>query len=72
MKVVQLKGNKVVQNFVMDMPFDIRVPYKNDFQMPGNLIDDSIVLATLQLPVTNHLFLDQSSDDINYVGDDRE
>ena len=56
MKVVQLKGNKVVQNFVMDMPYDIRVPYKNDFQMPGNLTDDSIVLTTVQLPVTNHLF----------------
>ena len=32
------------QNFVMDMPYDIRIQYpKIDFQLPGNLTDDSIV-----------------------------
>ena len=37
---------------------------KNDFQLPGNLTDDSVILDTVQLPVKNHLFLDVSYDDL--------
>ena len=49
----------------MDMPSDIRIPYiKINFQVSGNLTDDSIILDTVQLPVKNHLFLDASSDDL--------
>ena len=49
----------------MDMPYDIRRACKKiDFQLPGNLTDDSVILETVQLPVKNHLFLDVSSDDI--------
>ena len=45
------------QYFVMDMPFDIRITYKkNDFKLPGNLTDASIILDAVQLPVKNHLF----------------
>ena len=29
---------------------------KIDFQLPGNLTDDSVILDTVQLPVKNHLF----------------
>ena len=32
---------------------------KLDFQLPGNLADDSVILDTVQLPVKNHLFLVQ-------------
>ena len=46
----------------MDMPYDIRPTHKNDFQLPGNLTDDSVILD--QLPVKNHLFLNVSSDDL--------
>ena len=28
---------------------------KIDFQLPGNLTDDSVILDTVQLPVKNHL-----------------
>ena len=48
----------------MNIPYDIRLTTKNDFQLPGNLADDSVVLNTVQLPVKNHLFLDVSSDDL--------
>ena len=49
----------------MDMPYDIRLTYKKiDFQLPGNLADDSVILDTVQLPVENHLFLDVSYDDL--------
>ena len=61
----------------MDMPYDIRLTYKKiDFQLPGNLIDESVSsntgslidesvsLNTVQLPVKNHLFLNVSSDDL--------
>ena len=65
MIIVLLKENKVVPNYVMDMPYDIRLTYKKiDFQLPGNLTDDSVILDTVQLPVKNHLFLDVSSDDL--------
>ena len=37
---------------------------KNDFQLPGNLTDDSVIMDTVQLPVKNHLFLDVSSDNL--------
>ena len=37
---------------------------KIDFQLPGNLTEDSVILDTVQLPVKNHLFLDVSSDDL--------
>ena len=37
---------------------------KIDFQLPGNLTDDCVILDTIQLPVKNHLFLDVSSDDL--------
>ena len=51
------------QNYVMDMPYDIRLTYKNiDFQLPENLIDDSVIFDTEQVPVKNHLFLDVSSE----------
>ena len=60
-----------LQNFVMDMPYDIRIPYKNDFQLPGNLTDDSVILDTVQLPVKNLLFYDVSLDDLNWVSGDR-
>ena len=57
----------------MDMPYDIRLTYeKIDFQLPGNLTDDSVILDTVQLPIKNHLFLDVSSDDLYWVGGDRE
>ena len=57
----------------MDLPYDIRLTFKKfDFQLPGNLIDDSVILDTVQLPVKNHLFLDVSSDDLYRVGGDRE
>ena len=57
----------------MDMPYDIRPTYKRvDFQLPGNLTDDSVILDTVQLPVKNHLILDVSSDDLYWVGGDRE
>ena len=47
----------------MDMPYDIRLTYKKiDFQLPGTLTDDSVILDTVQLPVKNHLFLDVSYD----------
>ena len=73
MIIVLLKENKVVPNYVMDMPYDIRLTYKKiDFQLPGNLTDDSVILDTVQLPVKNHLFLDVSSDDLYWVGGDRE
>ena len=50
----------------MDMPYDIKLTYKkkNDFQLSGNLTDDSVILDTVQLPVKNHLFSDVSSDDL--------
>ena len=49
----------------MDMSYDIRLAYKNiDFQLPGNLTDDSVILDTVQFPVKNYLFLDVSSDDL--------
>ena len=49
----------------MDMPYDIRLTYKKiDFQLPGNLTDDSVIFDTVQLPVKNHLFLDVSYDDL--------
>ena len=49
----------------MDKPYDIRLTYKNfDFQLPGNLTHDSVILDTVQLPVKNHLFLGVSSDDL--------
>ena len=52
------------QNYVMDMPYDIRLAYKYiDFQLSGNLTEDSVILDTVQLPVKNHLFLNVSSDD---------
>ena len=64
MIIVQLKGNKVVPK-LMDMHYDIRLTYKTiDFQLPGNLTDNSVILDTVQLPVKNHLFLDVSSDDL--------
>ena len=57
----------------MDMPYDIRLTYKkNDFQLPGNFIHDSVILGTVQLPVKNHLFLYVSPDDLYRVGGDRE
>ena len=49
----------------MHMTYDIRLNIlKNDFQLPGNLTDDSVILDTVQLPVKNHLYLDLSSDDL--------
>ena len=49
----------------MDMPYDIRLTYKQiDFQLPGNLTDDSVILDTVQLPVKKYLFLDVSFDDL--------
>ena len=49
----------------MDMPYYIKLTYKkNDFQLSGNLTDDSVILDTVQLPVKNHLFSDVSSDDL--------
>ena len=57
----------------MDMPYDIRLTYKkNDFQLRGNLTDDSVILDIVQLPIKNHLFWDVSSDDLYGVGGDRE
>ena len=35
---------------------------KIDFQLPGNLTDDSVILDTVQSPVKNHLSLEVSSD----------
>ena len=36
----------------MDMPCDSKIPYpKIDFQLSGKFADDSIYLATVQLPV---------------------
>ena len=56
----------------MDMPYDIRFTYKKiDFQLPGNLTDDRVILDTVQLPVKNHLFLDVSSDDLYKIQDTR-
>ena len=53
----------------MDMPYDIRFTYKKiDFQLPGNLTDDSVILDTIK----NHLFLDVTSDDLYLVDGDRE
>ena len=37
---------------------------KNDFQLPGNLIDDSVILDTVKLPVKNHLILNVPFDDL--------
>ena len=37
---------------------------KIDFQLSGNLTDDSVILDTVKLPVKNHLFSDVSSDDL--------
>ena len=37
---------------------------KIDFQLPGNLTDESVILDTVQLPLKNHLFLDVPSDDL--------
>ena len=52
------------QNYAVDMPYDIRLAYKYfDFQVSGNLTDDSVILDTVQLLVKNHLFLNVSSDD---------
>ena len=49
----------------MDMPYDIRLSYKeSDLQLPGNFTDESVILDTVQLPIKNHLFLDVSSDDL--------
>ena len=53
----------------MYIPNDIRLTLKKlDFQLPGNLADDSVILDTVQLPVKNHLFLvrilEVSSDDL--------
>ena len=45
---------------------------KIDFQLSGNLTDDSVILDTVQLPVKNHLFPDVSSDDLYQVCGDRE
>ena len=57
----------------MDMPFDIRLTYKQiDFKLQGNLTDDSVILDTVHLPVKNHLSLDVSSDDLYRVGGDRK
>ena len=38
--------------------------HKNDFKLPGNSTEDSIILDAVQLPVKNHLSLDVSSDDL--------
>ena len=38
---------------------------KIDFQLPGSLTYDSVILDTVQLPVKNHLFLNVFSDDLN-------
>ena len=38
---------------------------KSDFQLPGNLTDDSIILDSVQLPVKNHIFLNVSSGDLH-------
>ena len=35
----------------MDMPYDIRIPYKNKFQLPGHLTDDLFDLI-LYVPST--------------------
>ena len=49
----------------MDKPYGIRLAYKKiDFQLPGNLTDDSVILDTVRLSVKNHLFLYVSSDDL--------
>ena len=57
----------------MDMPYNIRLTYRKiDFQLPGNLTDDSVILGTVQLPVKNHLFLDVSSDYLYWVVGDIE
>ena len=37
---------------------------KIDFQLPGNLTDDSVILDTVRLSVKNHLFFDVSYDDL--------
>ena len=65
MIIVQLKGNKVVSktiSWTFPMISDLHI--KNDFHLPGNLADDSVILNTVQLPVKNHLFLDVSSGDL--------
>ena len=51
------------------MPYDIRIPYiKIDFQLPGNLTNDSISLDTVQFPIKkNHLFLDVSSKIVSMI-----
>ena len=67
------KETRWFQNYVMHMTYDIRLNIlKNDFQLPGNLTDDSVILDTVQLPVKNHLYLDLSSDDLYWVGGDKE
>ena len=43
-----------------------------EFQLPGNLTDDSVILNIVKLPLKNHLFLDVSWDGLYGVGDDRE
>ena len=51
----------------MGMPNESRIefPYpKIDFQLSGNLTDDSIILDTVKLPVKNHLFQDVSLVDL--------
>ena len=45
-------------------PLILDLDIKNDFQQPGNLTDDRVILDTVRLPVKNHLFLDLSSDDL--------
>ena len=57
----------------MYIPNDTRLTNKKlDFQLPGNLADDSVILDTVQLPVKNHLFLvqilDVSSNDLYHTG----
>ena len=55
-------GSKTI-SWTCPMISDLHIK-KIDFQLPGNLTDDNVILDTVQLPVKNHLFLDVSSDDL--------
>ena len=61
--VEKKQGDSKTMSWTCPMISDLHIE-KIDFQLPGNLTDDSVILDTVQLPVKNHLFLDVSYDDL--------
>ena len=61
--VERKQGGSKTMSWTCPMISDLYIK-KIDFQLPGYLTDDSVILDTVQLPVKNHLFFCVSSDDL--------